>query len=106
MKKQCSVCREKLVKSKYGSNVATKDGLHHVCKDCRKEHEARIRQEKKAGTYTSLCRKPRLTDEEREERKEKAKEYQREYRRKNQEELRRKKREYERSAYGICPHQK
>jgi len=97
-RKKCSSCRKNRSLSKFHQNSAAKDGLCNVCKDCRSELECRVRREKKSGSYTSRCRQPRLTENERTARQEKAKEYQREYRRNNRDRLREQKREYERSV--------
>lgn len=95
-RKKCNTCGKSRSVSKFGNNRSRKDGLMPICKDCKRDLEKRVRAEKKAGTYKSKCRKPRLSETDKAQRKEEQKQYQKKYRQENKEELRLKKREYER----------
>ena len=93
-KKYCSACKNNLDIENFYKTKYTKDGLTYQCKKCISDVRKRIRKEKRLGIYVSICRKPRLTDADRLQRKIEAKEYHRNYRIKNADVILKKKRDY------------
>lgn len=94
MELTCKNCNHSKDAGHFYKNNIAKTGYQSVCKDCKRLLDQRIREEKRQGIYESKCRQPRLTEEDRLERKEFYREYQRNYRKENAEQIARGKREY------------
>jgi len=90
--KVCSKCGLELSLDMFYKHPDGKHGRRAQCILCDNKDRRRIWAEKKAGTYVSRVRKPRLTDEQRLRRKEENVIYMKNYRQKNKEVINKKRR--------------
>jgi hypothetical protein len=81
--KICKLCNQSLAFDNFSKNPATKDKLQTWCRVCNAKEKLRVYREKKAGTYVSKVRQPKLSIEEREQRKLEIEEYHKQYRKIN-----------------------
>lgn len=90
--KVCTKCQEP--DKVFYACSRSKDGLEYVCTDCRSKEAKRVREEKKQGIFESKVRLPRLTEEQKAERKKELAAYAKNYREANRERLNRQKLKY------------
>lgn len=92
--KQCNKCNGVFDDKHFQRNRRLKDGLTDTCKVCLNEQRRTNYQLKKDGTFVSKARMPRLTDEQRSQRKDEHREYNKQYRLRNLETLKIQKKNY------------
>ncbi len=88
-------CGKELDISAFYTQIGSKDGYKNQCKSCINIYRRDVREQKKNGTYVSNVGKPRLSDEQRKERKEGLRLYHKEYRKENAARIAANKRIYE-----------
>lgn len=81
--KQCKICGQNKPLNEFHRWNWSKDNYRHQCKECANKQRRKVAAEKRAGTFVSRVRKPRLTEEDRKHRQEEIREYMKHYREDN-----------------------
>ena len=90
----CPKCKTEKSVCDFSSNRHRKDMLSQWCNKCNNDFRRKIRAEKLAGIYVPKVRLPRLTEQERMERKKELSLYHKNYKKVNAKVLNQKKKEY------------